>query len=502
MKVVIKLVLSLVMVVCLQSCSEDTLNENGQGTLTGTIVKKGDNTPLADVKISTSPVSTTVFTDENGYFIINSINAGEYSVQAEKDDYIPSFEAANISDSQVSNVVFELNVSTANNRPPTEPIIIAPLDNIEGVSLDVNLIWSSTDPDEDPISYSIELRNSTNEEVLLFENIEDTTYNINNLRVGETYFWQVTATDDINSPVSSMLSSFKTIDETFNRFFYVRKIGNNNVIYSGSDDGDEEFNNFEFQLTDSDKNSFRPRKNITNNKIAFLRTDGSETHLYAMNSNGTNVSKITSTIPIAGFRSDELDFAWHQNGQKIYYPYFNKLYSINVDGTGNTLVLQMPEGIFITEVDTNTFNDLILIKTNNSMGYQARIVAVTTSGAEEVVVAEGYSGALGGISFSIDGSKILYTRDISGFENQEYRQLDSRIFEYDWTTDTTLQINTFKPEGSNDLDAKYSPDNGSIIFTNTSNDGISQNNIYKYIFNTIDLERKLIFSDAFMPDWQ
>ena len=144
MKVVIKLVLSLVMVVCLQSCSEDTLNENGQGTLTGTIVKKGDNTPLADVKISTSPVSTTVFTDENGFFIINSINAGEYSVQAEKDDYISSFEAANISDSQVSNVVFELNVSTANNRPPTEPIIIAPLDNIEGVSLDVNLIWSSS----------------------------------------------------------------------------------------------------------------------------------------------------------------------------------------------------------------------------------------------------------------------------------------------------------------------------------------------------------------------
>ena len=68
--------------------------------------------------------------------------------------------------------------------------------------------------------------------------------------MGGTYFWQVTATDDINPPVSSMLSSFKTIDETFNRFFYVRKVGSNNVIYSGSDEGDEESDNFEFQLTD------------------------------------------------------------------------------------------------------------------------------------------------------------------------------------------------------------------------------------------------------------
>ncbi len=501
MKVLLKVILSIYLMVGLHSCSEDTLNENGEGTLTGTVVKKGDNTPLEDVKISTSPASTTVFTDENGFFIINSINTGEYSVQAEKDDYLFSFEAANITDGQASNVVFELDVSTANNRPPTIPELIAPQDNTDGVSLDLNLIWSSTDPDDDPISYSVELRNSSNEEVLLFENIEDTIYNVNNLKVGETYFWQVTATDDINPPVSSIISSFKTIDDTFNRFFYVRKVGSNNVIFSGSDEGDEESDNFEFQLTDFNKNSFRPRKNSTNNKIAFLQTDGSETHLYTMNSNGTDVSKITSTIPIAGFRSDELDFTWHQNGQRLYYPYLNKLYSITADGTGNNLVYQAAEGTFITEIDTNNFNSSILIKTNNSEGYEARIIVITTAGSEELVVAEGYSGALGGVSFSIDGSKVLYTRDISGSENQEYRQLDTRIFEYDSTANLSVEINTFKTEGSNDLDVKYSPDNGSIIYMNTSNDGLSQKNIYKYVFNS-ELDRELIFSNAFMPDWE
>lgn len=502
MKVLLKIILSSLIIVLFQSCSEDTLNENGKGTLTGTVVKKGENTPLEDVKITTSPVSTTVFTDENGFFIINNIASGEYSVQAEKENFLSSFEAANIVDGQASNVVFELDISTANNRPPTVPVLITPEDYSVDVALDIDLIWSSTDPDEDPIIYSIELRNGTNEEVILFENIEDTIYSIENLKVGETYFWQVTATDDINPPVLSNLSSFNTITETFNRFLYVRKVGNNNVIFSGSDEGDDENNNYEFQLTDLDKNSFRPRKNITNNKIAFLRTDGSETHIYTMNSNGTDVTKITSTIPVSGFRADELDFTWYQNGQRIYYPHLNRLYSINSNGTGNTLVYQAPQGTFITEVATNDFNNLILLKTNNSEGYDARIVAVSTSGAEQIIVVEGLPGALGGIDFSIDGSKVLYTRDVSGFENQEYRQLDSRIFEYDNNTESTVEINTFKPEGINDLDVKYSPDNGAIIFMSTSNDGISQKNIYKHVFDEDTEDRQLIFTHAFMPDWQ
>tara|TARA_R110000787_G_scaffold81036_2_gene175869 strand:+ start:26216 stop:27724 length:1509 start_codon:yes stop_codon:yes gene_type:complete len=502
MRIFIKILLSSFIIVLIQSCSEDTLNENGKGTLTGTVVKKGENTPLEDVKITTSPVSTTVFTDENGFFIINNITSGDYSVQAEKDSFLSSFEAANIIDGQASNVVFELDVSTANNRPPTEPILITPADNSVDVALDVDFIWSSSDPDEDPITYSIELRNGTNEEVLLFENIEDTIYSIENLRLGETYFWQVTASDDINPPVISNLSSFNTIAEVFNRFFYVRKVGNNNIIFSGSDEGDEESNNYEFQLTDLDKNSFRPRKNIINNKIAFLRTDGSETHIYTMNTNGSDVTKITSTIPVSGFRSDELDFTWYQNGQRIYYPYLNKLYSINANGTGNTLVYQASEGTFITEVATNDFNNLILLKTNNSEGYEARIFAVTTSGSEQFVVVEGLTGALGGIDFSIDGSKVLYTRDVSGFENQEYRQLDSRIFEYNNDLGTTLEIDTFKPEGANDLDVKYSPDNGVIIFMSTSNDGVSQKNIYKHVFDESLEDRQLIFTNAFMPDWK
>jgi len=502
MKTFYKIILSSFVILAFVSCGEDTINENGHGTLTGTVVKKGDNTPIVDVKITTNPASSTVFSNEDGEFIINDIATGQYSVQAEKDEFLSSFEAATIADGVTVNVVFELDISTANNRPPEEPTLIFPIDNATDVDLIVEFKWTTTDPDDDPIEYSLEVRNSTNDEILLFENLEDTIYNLEDLRLGETYFWQVSASDDINPPVQSAFSSFTTIDESSNRFYFVRKEGDNNVIYSGSDQG-EDVNHNEFQLTSFDKNSFRPRKNNTTNKIAYLRTDGSETHLFTMNTDGTEINKLTNTNPVSGFRQDELDFAWYQNGQRIYYPSLNKIYSISSSGTGNTLVYEADQGVFISEIDTNEFNDLILIKTNDADGYNARIVIIDTDGVEQQVIIEGELGALGGIDFSIDGSKVLYTRDVSGSENNIYRLLDSRIFEYNINGDTTIEIDTEKIEGTNDLDCKYSLDNGSVIFMNTSNDGVSQKNIYKFIFDDGEETNKvLIFTDASMPDWQ
>ena len=503
MKTLYKIILSIIFVFAFASCGEDTINENGFGTLTGTVVKKGDNTPLDNVKITTNPASSTVFTSETGEFIISDIADGQYSVQANIDGYLDSFEAATITDGVTTNVVFELDISTANNRPPEEPTLLFPIDNATDVDLIVAFKWTSTDPDDDPIIYTLEVRNSTNEEILLFESLQDTIYTLENLRLGETYFWQVSATDDINQPVLSNFSSFTTIDESSNRFFYVRRIGDNNVIFSGSDQGGDEDNHNEFQLTSLDKNSFRPRKNNTTNKIAFLRTDGSETHLFTMNTDGTEINKLTNTNPVSGFRQDELDFAWYQNGHRIYYPSLNKIYSISSTGTGNNLIYEAPQGVFITEIDTNSFNDLILIKTNDADGYNARIVIIDTDGVEQQIITEGESGALGGIDFSIDGSKVLFIKDISGSENNEYRQLDSRIFEYDINTDTTIEVETDKTAGTNDLDCKYSLDNGSIIFMNTSNDGVSLKMIYKFIFDGgEETNKELIFSDASMPDWQ
>ncbi len=507
MKRILYILTSCTLLLMFGGCSEDTFEQNGFGTLTGFVVAADGNLPLANVKITTNPTSNTVFTDDLGAFIIEDISTGDYSVQAELDDFIVSFEAATIITGGTTNLVFELEERTGDNVPPNEPILIFPLDNSTDVALSVDFLWIGSDDNDDELTYTLEVRNGSTNEIQLFENLQDTTYTVANLTLATTYFWQVKADDDIAPVVQSSISSFTTSTENLNRFLYTREEDNGNfVIYSGNDtneDGEEnDPNEDEFALTDAETNSFKPRKNRTNEKIAFLRTVGTAVHLFSMNSDGSGVDQLTSTVPVAGFRNDEIEFDWFPNGEKLYYPNFNRLYSINADGSGTTLVWEADPQDFITEVATNEFSDFVVLKLNNAIGYNAKIIIIDpTDGGIVKSVVEGEPGAIGGIDFSIDGQRVLYTQDITGFENVNYRQLDTRIFEFDFDTSETIELSIDKINGTNDLDVKYSPDEGSIIVTNTSNDNLSIENIYVIPLGGSST-RELVFTNASMPDWQ
>ena len=384
-------------------------------------------------------------------------------------------------------------------------VVVDVVGGLEDVDVDVEFVWFPSKNDEDDISYSLELRNGITNEITLIENIVDTTYTIENLERGVNYFWQVNASDDVNEPVSSVFHGFRTsFNATDNRFYFVKKVGVNDVIFSGTDTE----NNAEtpdenlIQITDDVFNSFRPRQNTVINRIAFLRNIGSNTHLFIMDRDGSNIEQLTHNVPVAGFRQDEVDYTWFLNGNMIYYPHFNRIYSITYAGNANSLVYEAPSGVFISEIAVNESNNLIAVKTNDASGYNARISIINpNTGIESTVVVEGLPGAIGGIDFSADGTKVLYTRDVSGFEDDLYRQLDSRIFEYNLLTDVTTEIDTDKPVGFNDLDVKYSPNEGSVIFTSTSNDGLSP----KYIV-TVKLDdistRETLFNNASMADWE
>ncbi|WP_086478302.1 MULTISPECIES: carboxypeptidase regulatory-like domain-containing protein [Arenibacter] len=484
-------------------CEEEPIAENSFGTLTGTVVSKGKNTPLPNVKISTTPASTTLFTDEKGEFVFEDIAIGKYSVQAEIDEFQTTFKAATIMEAKTVHIVFELDSLDAGNLSPLAPNLLSPIDKAAEVPVNTTFSWTSSKNDKDEISYSLELRNGSTNQVIVYEALKDTVLTIDQLAIGVNYFWQVSADDGVNSPVKSALSSFTTKEPTNNRFFYVRDVDGNNVIFSGSEPMETgSVNQNELRLTSTNNNSYRPIKNNTVGKVAFLRTLGTQTHLFSMDPDGSAVQQITAAVSVAGFRQDELEFSWYDNGAKLYYPSFNKLYSINLNGSGNKLVYEVANGTFISEIAVNSVNNLVALKTNNANGYEARIVVVDMdTGTEAYVVMDGQPGALGGLDFSMDGTKVLFTRDISGVENAEYRQLDSRIFEYSLVNSTVVEITTKKTAGTNDLDPKYSPDEGTIIFTNTSNDGLSERKIYR----TQDSEnnnRQLLFTNAFMPNWE
>ncbi len=491
-----------IMVSVLGGCSEDTIDIVGFGVVTGKVVDSETFESIENAKITLSPTNNSVFTDVNGEFIITDVPAGDYSAQAEKNNFLAKIEAAAVFVGDTINIVFDMEISTALNKSPTTPELITPNDGTMDLLNEVELSWESTDPEEDELTYAIEIRNDFNSDVDRITDIKDKSYTLHNLKYGAKYFWSIEVTDNINPEVISNVRSFTIKDDPENRYFYVKKEQGNNVIYSASlgDINNEIFNTV--QLTNSSLNSWRPRRSSETNLIAFLRTDNNEAHLYTMKTNGDDITKVTSTIPVAGFNLNEMDFSWSPNGSKLLYSSFDKLYAINKDGSGLQIIYETIDGSLITECDWSSDGSKIAIKTNNSNGYNGSILVIDLSGNVLHTVISEVQAALGGVNFSVSGNELLFTRDVSNYQAPDYRQLDTRVFIYNFTEMTFIDVSDEEKEsGTNDLDPRFSPNEANIIFVNTSNDGISQKNITKTNLSG-NLQRIILFQDAAMPDWE
>ncbi|OCA72697.1 hypothetical protein BBH99_02985 [Chryseobacterium contaminans] len=503
MKTLIKILGIFIMIFCLFSCNEDLVEQAQTGTLKGKVVKRGSNVPLANVKIFTNPTTQTVFSGTDGTFEITAMPIGNYSVKAELSGYITNFQSVNMQNqNQVVTVVFEMNDDTSLNSPPTTPQLLSPIDNAVNQPLSVELTWSATDPDTaDVLKYSLTIKNNLDTNVIQVNDLKVNHYTLSNLKFGVSYFWQVSVSDGIHQPVLSQTAKFTTNTVPANRYHYVKKLNGNFVIMSS----DEQGNNFQF--TDFSYNSWRPRKNNNAGLIAFLRTEGGSTHIYTANPDGSNPFKVT-TVPVAGFNTYEMDFAWSTNGKELLYSNFNKLYRINKDGSGLTLVYTTPDGSMISECDWSYDGSKIAIKTNDYNGYNTNIYVIDMMGNVLKTVVSGSAGATGGLNFSVDGQLLLFTYDVSDYQDGSgnYRQLDSHIFIYNLTSNAINDISSEseKAMGTNDLDPRFSPNNAQVIFMNTSNDNISQRNIMVIDLNSsmTDLSRSTLFSNGEMPDYE
>lgn len=501
MKTYIKIFSILILLFSLASCSEDLVEQSQKGTLKGKVVKKGTNVAIANAKIFTTPSTQTVFSDKDGMFEIKDIPKGNYSIKAELTGYVANFQAVNIqSENQIVTVVFEMDDDESLNSPPTAPVLLSPIDNAENQPLTVQLSWNATDPDKtDSLTYKLTVKNNINTNVIEVNDLKVKTYTLSNLQFGVSYFWQVSVSDGIHPDVLSPVFKFTTNATPANRYHYVRKQNGNLVIMSSDSQGNN------FQLTSSASNSWRPRKNNNAGLVAFLRNDAGGSHIFTVNPDGSNLFKVTQ-IPVAGFNQDELDFSWNTSGSAFIYSNFDKLYRINKDGTGQQLIYTTPDGSLISEADWSYDNSKIAIKTNNFSGYNTKIFIIDMLGNVLQNVFSTPTGATGGLNFSVDGQKLLYTHDVSGYQDANYRQLDSHVFIYNLVNNSIVDVTveSDRPLGTNDLDARFSPNNSQIILMNTSNDNVSQKNIVIIDLNNlmIDFTRAVLFTNGEMPDYE
>lgn len=507
MKKIHFLILTMIVAIAFTSCSEDTIDVELRGSLTGTVTNDETGEPLEGVTITTNPASTTVLTDAEGVFLIPVITVDDYSVQAELDGFQTAFEPVAITEDNTSVVILELKVSQGTNLSPGIPELINPEDNAIDVPLEVDFLWTSSANDDDDITYTLELRNGATSELQQFEVEQDTTFTVSNLQTATNYFWQVKASDGENDEISSVLNTFRTLTLPNNPFLFVKEEEGNNVIFSGNENsnggqgGAADLN--VIQLTTSATNSFRPKKNNQVNKIAFLRTIGSETHLFTMDFDGRNVQQVTNSVPVAGFRLSEVDFTWANNGGSLYYSNFGRLYSVDPDGGSSTAIYTSTDGNIISEVAVPEFDqDLLVLKTNDASGYNVRIFTYRRSTqTEETIILDNMPGAAGGIDVTANADSVIYSRDVTGSQNPNYEQFGSRIFIYDIPTGIPKLIETDAISGENDLDPSFSPSEGGMIWTRRLRGVNSIPNIFSQVFSDNEQD-KLLFTESFMPDWE
>ena len=488
----------LLFLICLtaMSCQEDKITPQVFGSLVGTVLSTEDNIAIAQATVSTNPPTSSLQTDELGRFTVEQIEAGTYTIRAEKEGFVTEIENVTVFANQDANVILRLVRESTVNSAPDKPQNPQPATGSIASSTQVTFAWTANDSNGDALTYDVILCTS---EVFacdtIARDISAAEYTAPALQHSTVYFWQVRAKDGFTA-TNGDLWSFETPAFPDNRFLCARKINGKYDIYSSNEAG-----TVNIKLTNSDGDSWRPRVNPQRTKIAFLSNLGIETHLYVMNLDGSDKMQVTQGVPVSGLNPLELDYTWSPDGSEILYPAGNELYRINISGIGLTKVADAPEGQMFAEVDWTQIGNKIAARTTGNNVYQSNIFILDAAGNYLQQVYADIPGRETGPRFSLDGNRILYTHDVTGYEAADGRQLAAHIFEKNLTNNiaTDLSEESDILSGTNDLDADYSPDGAFIIFVNTNNDGISPKNILR--MEAVGDERELLFGDALMPEW-
>ncbi len=95
------------------------------------------------------------------------------------------------------------------NEPPSPPENINPVNGATDQPVNINLMWSCSDPENDPLTFDIYFGADPSPPLIA----EDTTtfeYNLYMLEYDNTYYWKILATDDHENSTSGQLWSFTT----------------------------------------------------------------------------------------------------------------------------------------------------------------------------------------------------------------------------------------------------------------------------------------------------
>ncbi|MEA3505269.1 MAG: FISUMP domain-containing protein [Bacteroidota bacterium] len=109
----------------------------------------------------------------------------------------------------IENITKTVTVTTDSNQDPSTPTLISPANGATDIALNIELNWTASDPEGDPLVFDVFLGTSASPE-LVQSNNTTTTYQTTGLEENTTYFWKITAKDSHGNSAHSVLRSFTT----------------------------------------------------------------------------------------------------------------------------------------------------------------------------------------------------------------------------------------------------------------------------------------------------
>jgi Tol biopolymer transport system component len=214
------------------------------------------------------------------------------------------------------------------------------------------------------------------------------------------------------------------------------------------------------QVTSSEYLDYYPRFSPDNSQLVFSSTRDSENQeIYLINTDGTNVERLTENdvrdydpcISVDGLKIFYTSIAAEKENQTG--PPKSSIYSMNIDGSGQVMVKDDPNGNY-SDYDPIVSPDGLKLLFSSSRTYDDEIYIMDIEGLQPVNLTntQGWDGRP---NFSPDGSKIVFSSGREG--NGETADI------YIMNSDGT-DVKRLTESGAFNTDPCFSPDGAKIVF--------------------------------------
>ncbi len=170
-------------------------------------VKDQSGNPISDVEIKFSGGYQSVFTDQSGYWHKENMVA-PVTITPYKANFSFTPSSTTVVESR-NDINF---TGTYIDNPPYQPYNPTPSNGAINVATNTSLSWNDSDPDGDPLTYSVYFGTNSNPS-LVANGISAKTFSPGLLSPSTTYYWKIKASDGVKS-TEGPVWHFKTVENT------------------------------------------------------------------------------------------------------------------------------------------------------------------------------------------------------------------------------------------------------------------------------------------------